>query len=162
MNTNNTHNNDRPLDPGLAHLADRLDALGRADGQAPSGLESRVLAAVAQELTPAPIPIGDRRGFWQRGSVRAAAGLALFASVGAVLYTASRPAMPAGPANQPEVLSVAMVEERLDAMLAFDDSDFGESIASIELWAEAIDSELDSGWLGTDAGDLGLYDEGAL
>ena len=80
---NEMHNSlDQSPDPALEHA---LDQLGESDRSAPdTGFESRILAAVNNELTPAPIPIvthQQRAPFWW-GAIAAcaviAAGVGLF------------------------------------------------------------------------------------
>lgn len=154
----------RTHDPEMDALATRLDALGAVErAGAPAGLEESVLSKVADVFAPGAIRFEPRqRRWWQSGAVRLAAAVALFASVAGVLYTQSRPAQrtPAGG----EVVTVAMVESRIDGLLSLvgDGSDsFGDQVASVDLWADALDSDVDEGWVGSDLGEFG-YGEGSL
>lgn len=151
---------DFSADPRLDALAARLDALGASDASAaPDGLEDRVLGGVGRVFAPEPIAIDRARPTWWRGgTVRTAAGVVIVAGIGIVAYLQN----PGGPgrAGQPggaEIVSVAMVEQRIDALLALaSDSgdDFGNQVASIELWADALGSETGTSWGGAGGTDL--------
>ncbi len=151
-------------DPIMDALSSRLDALGRADRERASpGLEDRVMAGVGRVFAPDPVafvPAEPRR--WRIGTLRMAAGVALFATAGAVLLTLSGPA--AGPGNgQAALVSTALVENRIEGLLALasEPSDgFGDAVASIELWADALSTESDASWIGSDLADPGWWDAG--
>lgn len=162
MNLHDDHRHPEPLDPALDGLMSRLDALGRADGDAAGdGLEERLNRAVGGVFVPEPIAFRPAsRVWWRSGVLRIAAAAGMACGVGMLLYSQSRSAAP-GVSVEP--VSVAMVEQRIEGLLALTDGadEFGDEIASIELWADALGSDSDSGWLGTDLGDLG-FGEGAL
>lgn len=159
MNGPSGNDNLRHADPGDDRIAAMLDTLGEHDRGAPGGLEERVMASVAGVLAPQPIAIRDGQGaWWQRTPVRLAAGLAIAATAGLLLYSA---ASKQAPAMDPGV-DIALVEQRIDGLLAIGNGgdEFGDSLASIELWADALDAEFGDGWFGSDLtgglGDLNL------
>lgn len=147
-------NQDTPShDPALSALADRLDRLGDADGRmADDGLEDRVLAGVARVYAPEPILIAHAgTPWWRSGAVRLAAGVAIAAGVGVMLFSQVRPGTPAPEPGSPEVLSVALVEQRIEGLLALaSDSgdDLRNQIATVELWADAVGVESAGLWDG--------------
>lgn len=152
------------MDEDLRLLSERLDALGEADAsQMPHDLSPRLLDAVGRVYAPQPIPIarGSAR-WWTRGSVRLAAGVALLAGVSTLVYTAARtPSV--HPGTEVAMLNTAMVEQRIEGLLALtgDRADeFGDQIASIELWAEAISSETSNAWIGSDLSESNWWDAG--
>ncbi|MFK7882947.1 MAG: hypothetical protein AB8F26_02035 [Phycisphaerales bacterium] len=157
----NTPSGGYSIDPELAEIADQLDAMAARDSEAPAGLEDRVLQAVAMTVAPKPIAIKERATFWQSGGLRLAAAVLLLSSIGAVIFSSSINSTPAST----DIVSVAMVEERIDALLAMESDEsesFGESIASIELWVDVMNSEVSNGWLSTDLNELQFGNEGAL
>lgn len=153
-----------PIDPDLRVLSERLDALGAADASdMPPELRSKVLEAVGQVYAPQPIAIsrGPAR-WWASGGVRMAAAVALMAAVSALVYTASR-TPPVHPGLQVAMVNTAMVEQRIEGLLALtsEGSDrFGDQVASIELWAEALSSEAGNAWIGSDLSDSNWWDAG--
>ena len=157
-------------DASDAELSERLDELGLAEasGAGPM-LESRVMAGVAGVFAPAPIAIGRADRPWHARAVfrvpfAAAAGLALVASVGVLIWPNGQGGP--GPAG-PTMMNVAMVEQRIDGLLALtaDPGDTGEGsfedrVASIELWADALAADSEHGWLGSDLADPAWYEDG--
>lgn len=157
-------------DATAAELSERLDELGLADASAAGPmLEQRVIAGVAGVFAPAPIAIGRAERPWHsRAAFRVpfamAAAVALVASVGVLV----RPNGQAGPGPVgPTVMNVAMVEQRIDGLLALtaDPGDTGEGsfadrVASIELWADALAADTGHGWLGSDLADPAWYEDG--
>lgn len=152
-------------------LADRLDELGLADASAAGPmLESRVIAGVAGVFAPAPIAIGRAERPWHARAVfrvpfAMAAGVAMVAGVGFLLWSSGQPG--SGPAS-PTVMSVAMVEQRIDGLLALTadreggtaEASFEDRVASIELWADALAADTQQGWLGSDLADPAWYEDG--
>ncbi len=158
------HDHDQPMDPGLEALSARLDALGRAErAGAPVGLEDRVLTEVGRVFQPEPIAFSGRATpWWQTGTARVAAGIALLAGVSTVVYTTSGPGA-ATPTSQATLINTALIEQRIEGMLALapQPSDgFGNEIASIELWADALSAESDAAWIGSDLADTNWWDAG--
>lgn len=154
-NERNMHN----PDGGDERIAAMLDRLGEAERSGADGLEERIMGSVARVFAPEPIAMVEPRGaWWQRTPVRLAAGLVIAAGVGIGVYS-SLPGT--NPGADPGV-DIALVEQRIDGLLAMADGGdgFGDSLASIELWAEALDAEIGDGWLGSDLtsglGDLNL------
>lgn len=162
MNPNDDHRHPEPLDPALEGLMSRLDALACADAAtAGDGLEERLNRAVGGVFVPEPIAFRLKsQAWWRSGVLRAAATVGMACGAGLLVYSQTRPS---APGVSVETVSVAMVEQRIEGLLALTDGtdEFGDEIASIELWADALGSESDSAWLGTDLGDLG-FGEGAL
>ena len=137
-------------DPGLTALSDRLDALGASEAAgSPEGLEDRVLAGVAGVYAPQPIAIGRGASpWWRGGAVRAAAGVAVIGGITLLAYLQS-PGRSGPGANGPEVISVAMVEQRIEGLLALashSGDDLDNQIASIQLWADALGAESGDLW----------------
>lgn len=156
-----------PRDPALSALADRLDRLGDADARsAGDGLEDRVLAGVARVYAPEPISIA-RAGtpWWRSGAVHLAAGIVIATGVGVALFTQTRPAAPAPGPGSPGAPSVALVEQRIEGLLALaSDSgdDLRNQIATVELWADAVGVESAGLWDGDGLTDWDLDWNGAL
>jgi len=147
------------LDGGDERIAAMLDRLGDAERSGADGLEERIMGSVARVFAPEPLAIVEARGaWWLRTPVRLAAGLAIVAGVGIGIYSS----MPGTTLEVAPGVDFALVEQRIDGLLAMADGGdgFGDSVASIELWAEALDAELSDGWLGSDLtsglGDLNL------
>ncbi len=132
-------------DPALRALGERLDALGDAERAGPNGLEDRVLSAVAGTVAPGPIamPTGPR---WKPVAIRAAAGFAMLGVVSIAVYSVQR-GVSVSPDRAPAVMAL---EERIDGLFAIGELDegvsFEDSIASIELWADALDAEVAGDW----------------
>jgi hypothetical protein len=162
MNHQDPHH-DLP-DPALDALAARLDAVGDADmSAAQPGLEDRVLAGVGRVFAPEPVAFTPAAvPWWRTGAVRMAAGVALLVGAATVFYTVSRPTVtPQGGAGA--VVSTAFVEQRIEGLLALasEPSDgFGDEIASIELWADALRTESDAAWIGSDLAETNWWDAG--
>lgn len=162
MNHQDLHH-DLP-DPALDALAARLDALGDQEmSAAQPGLEDRVLAGVGRVFAPEPVVFTPSPALWWRtGTVRMAAGVALLVGAATVFYTVSRPAgTPQGGAGG--VISTALVEQRIEGLLALasEPSDgFGDEVASIELWADALSTESDAAWIGSDLAETNWWDAG--
>jgi anti-sigma-K factor RskA len=151
-------------DPTLEQVAGRLDALGSADRSQPRGLEDRVMAAIAQQNAPMPIAFERPTVWWRSAGVRLAAAVAIVAS-GAAILLVSQPIPQPPSADAATNPSVAALEERIEGMfiigeLAAGDS-FDDSIASLDLWVDALDTELTSGWQSAGYADE-WFGEGAL
>ena len=154
MNHRQNHDEHIPLDDGSRALAERLDALGRADADgAPPGLESRLLDAVSGVYAPGPLAIDRARTPWWRGApLRAAAAIALLGAGAALIYSLPGPPPPHAGGG---VVSVAMAEDRIEGLLAVlgERDGFDDQVASLELWADAIGSDGAGVWIGSDLGD---------
>ena len=153
-----------PMDEDLRQLSERLDALGQAEASdMPLGLQASVLEAVGQVYAPQPIAIAHGSVPWRAsGVMRLAAGVALLAGVSALVYTASR-TPPVHPGTEIAMVNTSLVEQRIEGLLALtsDRADgFGDQVASIELWAEAISSESGNAWIGSDLSDSNWWDAG--
>jgi hypothetical protein len=161
---NHEHQHHGLPDPTLEAISARLDALGEADrSRAAPGLEDRVLAGVGRVFAPEPVVFAPAcTPWWRTGGVRMAAGVALLVGLATMVYTASGPGVsPQGGTG--EVVSTAFVEQRIEGLLALasEPSDgFGDEIASIELWADALSTESDAAWIGSDLADTNWWDAG--
>lgn len=151
-------------------LSERLDELGLVDASAAGPmLESRVIAGVAGVFTPRPIAFERAERAWHaRAAFRVpfatAAGLALAASVGVLMWPGGQTGP--GPVG-PGMMNVAMVEQRIDGLLALTadgsgsaEGSFEDRVASIELWADALAADTEHGWLGSDLADPAWYEDG--
>lgn len=156
--------NHHHLDASLEALSARLDLLAEAEiADAPAGLEARVLGGVGRVFAPEPVVFSPRATpWWRTGGVRLAAGVALLVGVSTVVYTTSGPRLtPHG--GSAAVVSTALVEQRIEGLLALASEPldgFGNEIASIELWADALSTESDAAWLGSDLADTNWWDAG--
>lgn len=157
-------------DTALNALADQLDVLGKAERGTPTGLEGRVLTAVAETLVPAPIAINTTPR-WRSTTVKLAAGLCLAGVVAASFYVAQsnqqsiQQTEAIADATQDDTTTYAAVEERIDGIFAMgslvEEDPFQNSLASIELWADALDAELSGNWQASEYTE-DWFGEGAL
>lgn len=161
-----------PDDEHLHHeqdLSDRLDDLALADASAAGPLlEERVIAGVASVFAPASIAIGRARRPWHaRTAFRApfalAAGVALAVSVGILIRPSGPPPGVSG-SGTPAITNVALVEQRIDGLLAVTgdagERSFEDRVASIALWADVLAADTEHGWLGSDLADPAWYEDG--
>jgi hypothetical protein len=148
-----------------AEMETLLDELGELDrASAPSTLEAGVLDAVARAIAPAPIaltqPAARRLPMVARFAI--AAAIMCVASVG-VLMMRSTPALPTQMGSQSDTLAVSL-EADVESLLALEEieHELDHSFASWSLQAQAIDSDLNSGWVALDLMDSSLDENGAL
>lgn len=152
-------------DASLEGVASRLDALGAMDrAAAPVGLESRVLDRVGRVFVPPPITIGPTRAWWRSGTARAAAGLLLLVGVSALIYSRTQDTElnPLGEGTARELARVDAAERRIEGLLSLtaEGERFRDQVASIELWADAVSSEIGDAWIGSDLGFPGGFPGG--
>lgn len=176
---NKQHNDDtNPLhlgtEPELIEIESLLDALGQADREAMSEQTNiRALEAVSDVFVPAPISIDHQQAksdalehhspLWK---LRIAAGLLLVTGVTLSLIVikpwASQQVVT--PENNTGAWSLASFEQDLDAYLALEevgDDSLDDAVANWELWAQTIDTDIDTELLGSGIGLTDLSD-GAL
>jgi hypothetical protein len=154
------HMNDKPElhlqdDPQLAETESLLDMLAQADRDAmPAGLQTRVLDSISSQIAPAPIALTHQQSvskskrFWV---LRIAAGVALFASLTAVLIGTKPWANTDTP--DPFTLQLMSLETDLDAFFeleAVDDGNLTEAVTDWEIWAQSVDTDIDSSEYGFD------------
>ncbi len=178
----NEHTNDHENpnlhlhDPRIREMETLLESLGRQDRDAmPQGATARLMEAVSDAMAPGPIAIDRAQtaqpepARWRRmdGARYAAALLAAGATLAII---AARPwrspppsPSPADPATSGS-WSLASFERDLDEYLeleAADDGQLSGAVTEWEIWAQAVDTEIESSMYGGD-----LYapatDEGAL
>jgi hypothetical protein len=177
--------NDHRTDDGHAAdasdraIVDRLDELASSDASAAGPmLEQRVIAGVAGVFAPPPIAIEraiaiepSQRPWHRRTAFRVpftlAAGLALVASVGVLAWPNGRAGPGATDPVVPTLMNVAMVEQRINGLVALTGGagdaahgSFEDRVASIELWADALASDTEQIWLGSDLADPAWYESG--
>lgn len=176
MNTNHDDNNPLHLtnEPELQQIESMLDAMGQADRDAMSHQShDRVLEAISGVFAPAAISIEQAQpsaGSYSQSSarwkLRAAAAVLLVTGVSLSLLvikpwsttTISTPQSNAG------TWTLASFEQDLDAYMALDevgDESLDDAVANWELWAQTIDTDLDTELLGSGLGLTDLND-GAL
>lgn len=184
-NTNTDHRNDLHLteDPQLIETQSLLELLAKQDRSAmPMGLEYRVLDAVSATFAPAPISLAQSvtteaheqsnsnnfqgSGFQSSGrfwSMRIAAAAVLVTGT-TLLVVGTKPW-----ANSPVVvpaheIALASIQNDFDEFLALesmDDGHLSEAVTDWEIWAQSVDSDLDTSLIGFDWYDFNSED-GAL
>lgn len=155
------HNN-----PEIAHTESLLDQLAKQDADAmPIGLESRVLDSISATIAPAPIVINppDKSGkaskFW---ALRLAAAAAL--ATGTTLVIVGTQPWNSMKTTPPVGFELAAFEQDLDAYFALetvDDGNLSDAVTEWEIWAQSVDTEIDSTLIGLDW-DEPTWDDGAL
>lgn len=142
-----------------------LDELGRQDrASAPNRLEAGVLDAVARAIAPAPITLSQptTRRFPIVARFAIAAAFLCVASVSIVMMR-SAPALPTDASVQSSTLAVSL-EADVESLLALEEieHELDYSFAEWSLQAQAIDSDLNSGWVALDLMDSSFDENGAL
>jgi len=148
-----------------AELNSLLDELGRQDrASAPAGLEAGVLDAVGRAMAPMPITIRQPapRRFPAIARFAVAAAILCAASVSVVMMRPSAP-LPAGNPGPGNMLAVSL-EADVESLLALDEieHDLEQSVAAWSLRAQAVDADLNSGWVALDLMDSSVDQNGAL
>jgi len=156
-------------DAQLSDLETQLDALAQQDQRAiPSGLESRVLDAISTTVAPPPMPIEPAHlstgkhstgRFW---SIRMAAA-AILTTGTTLLIVGARPWMNSTVDNT-HAITLTALETDLDAFFDLesqDESDLTEALTEWEIWAQSIDTDMDSSLIGIEYSDINP-DDGAL
>jgi hypothetical protein len=152
--TNHDQNN-QPLhlhdDPAHQEMESLLDSLAeRERGSMPAGLESRVLDSIGRAVAPAPIAISSSEsasspvGF---ASLRFAAAAAILMGTSVVLWSTQPWATNTGGATNSGVTLVASLDQDLDAFFALeslDDGALSEAVTDWEIWAESVDTDIDT------------------
>ncbi len=162
------HNHEHEYLPGSeeAEMNSLLNELSDAErGRAPSGLEAGVLDAIAGAMAPAPISIEQTPASrsWFGAPIRYAAAAALVGGA-ALSVMLVRPMMT--PMVQPNGAAVVAVdfEADVESLLALDEvaDELDETVAELSLWAQAVDSDLNSAWLALDLIESSFDENGAL
>lgn len=162
-------------DPESQALDRELQRLGQHERDAmPDGAGARILDAVSKTMAPAPISIQEN------GPTRAArpmptpspwsirvAAAALLATASTLLIVAALRTGAAQPPSSPTApgFSLASFEQDLDAYLSLEPVDGGEELTEAvtdwELWAQSLDTEIDTALYGLDLTEP-FEDDGAL
>lgn len=182
---NEQHNdNTNPLhlstEPELQEIESLLEAMGRADRAAMSqNANARMLEAVSAVFAPQPISLeaahqqaepilaaSSSSGGSARWKLRIAAAFVMVSGVTLSLLVLKPWAMQPTetPASNTGTWSLASFEEDLDAYLALDevgDESLDEAVTNWELWAQTIDTSIDTELLGSGIG-LSDLSDGAL
>lgn len=178
MTHDNTHHDDLHLhsDPDIERVESMLDALASEDRDAMTPTQqSRVLESVSHVFAPAPISLEQKRHeqVLETGSRRwnfrfaAAAALATVATLGIVAtqpWKSGAPLPDSPSAANQGAWTLASFEEDIDAYLTLDEHEsdsIDEAVASWELWAQTIESDLDAESINDEYGISDLHD-GAL
>ncbi len=154
-------------DPELARTLSLLDELARQDADAmPAGLESRVLDSISRTIAPSPIAIAEpalpKRAspIW---SIRIAAA-AVLATGTTLLIVAAEPWSSGTPETPDQRMALVSFEQNMDdffALESLDDGQLAEAVTDWEIWAQSVDTDLDTTLTGFDWHESGL-DDGAL
>lgn len=178
MTHDNTHHDDLHLhsDPDIERVESMLDALASEDRDAMTpAQQSRVLESVSHVFAPAPISLEQKKSEQvsasgsRRWNLRFAAAAAL-ATATTLSIVATQPwksgaPLPESPTSASQgVWTLASFEEDIDAYLTLDEHEsdsLDEAVASWELWAQTIESDLDADSLNDEYGISDLHD-GAL
>lgn len=157
----NTHN-----DPKLAQTESLLEQLAQQDRDAtPSGMESRVLDAIGRAIAPPPLVLSqpiESNSPSRIWSLRYAAA-ALLATGATLTIVATQPWASNGVPSE-HTIALASFEQDLDAFFeleSMDDGNLSEAVTEWEIWAQSLDTDIDSSLDGYDWDDLTL-DDGAL
>ncbi len=178
MTYDNTHHDDLHLhsDPDIERVESLLDALASEDRDAmTTAQQSRVLESVSQVFAPEPISLEQRRHEQIHTSASrkwnfrfaAAAALATVTTLGIVAtqpWKSGAPLPDSSSAPNQGAWTLASFEEDIDAYLTLDEHEsnsIDEAVASWELWAQTIESDLDVDSLNDEYGISELHD-GAL
>jgi hypothetical protein len=156
-------------DAQLCDLETQLDALAQQDQRAmPTGLESRVLDAISTTIAPPPMPIEPahqttvEHSTGRLWSIRLAAA-AVLATGTTLLIVGTRPWMNSTIDNA-HAITLTALETDLDAFFDLesqDESDLTEALTEWEIWAQSIDTDIDSSLIGIEYSEINL-DDGAL
>ena len=143
-----------------------LDELATSDRDAaPEGLDASVLDAVAGALAPSPLMIEQpiARASWFGSPIRYAAAAVLIcgAAISVMLMqTQTNPVLP----NPGMSIETVALEADVESLLALEEmtTELDESVAEWTLWAQAVDSDMNSAWMALDLIDSSLDENGAL
>ena len=154
-------------DPELAQTQSLLDELAKQDADAmPTGLESRVLDSISRTIAPSPIAIAEpalpkrTSPIW---SIRIAAA-AVLATGTTLLIVAAQPWSSATPESADQRMALVSFEQDMDdffALESLDDGLLAEAVTDWEIWAQSVDTDLDSTLTGFDWYES-TSDDGAL
>ncbi len=154
-------------DPKLSHTESILDELAKQDADAmPDGLESRVLDAISQSIAPPPMSISDIHPPKQAGrvwSIRVAAA-GLLATGTTLLIVTAQPWSSTSPHPLDHRMALVSFEQDMDdffALESLDDGQLAEAVTDWEIWAQSVDTDLDSTLTGFDWYES-TSDDGAL
>ncbi len=185
MTHNNNHSNHTPDlhlqdDPALMETQSLLESLAQHDrASMPTGLESRVLDSVAHTFAPAPIsivpvdqsagsediPYQSERFSSKVWSLRIAAA-AVLATGTTLMIVGAQPWQSSSHTDNPSAaeISLASFEQDLEdyfALETIDDGNLSEAVTDWEIWAQSVDTEIDSTLLELEWAET-IYDDGAL
>jgi len=159
-------------DPQLVELESLLDKLGDEDQRAmPEGLDNRVLDAISSAIAPGPISIktseppvvpASNGRFW---SLRLAAA-AVLATGTTLVIVGTHPWSSWSTNTDPNapMITLSSLETDLDEYLeleSVDDGGLSQAVTDWEIWAQSVNTEIDSSTIGYEISDSDEY-EGAL
>ena len=158
---NHDQNNNPPLhlhdDPEHLKMESLLDSLGDRERESmPDGLESRVLDSIGRAIAPAPIAIESTQApasVARFSSIRFAAAAALLFGATVVIWSAQPWASSSNTPGLGELTLAASIDQDLDAFFALeslDDDDLAEAVTDWEIWAESVDTDMDTTLAGYD------------
>mgnify|MGYP003123251804 CR=1 FL=1 len=175
--SNNTNeHNDLHLsdDQEIAQTETLLDLLAQQDrSAADDGLEGRVLESVSKVIAPPPLsiaspdepaatPAAPSASLSKAWPLRYAAA-AMLAMGATVTLVATQPWSMNSPANDGHEIALASFEQDLDAFFALEeleDGNLSEAVTEWEIWAQTLDTEIDTSLSGIGLTDFQWIDDG--
>ena len=158
-------------DPETERMESLIDQLAEQDRQSmPAGASARLLEAVSEVCAPEPIsiqraeaPIGSGRGgiTWK---IRVAAAMLLATGTTLTIVISQPWSSGQSTPSTASSWSLASFEQDFDAYLTLDeigDEQLSDAMTEWELWAQSVDTEIDSGMYNDDW-DTAQPSDGAL
>lgn len=177
MNNESTNeHNDLHLssDPQLAKTESLLDLLAQQDrSAADDGLEARVLESVSKVIAPPPLSIAspmapaavtaDASASPSKAWPLRFAAAAMLAMGATITLVATQPWSTNSTINQGGDIALTSFEQDLDAFFALEeleDGNLSEAVTAWEIWAQTVDTEIDTSLSGIGLTDFQWIDDG--